>query len=104
MDTWINILIISICVWNVLIHMVSVVLYGLIYFLFFKISFRWISIIIDIFSIVYFYFQNYCNIDGVFTSDNIVAFLFLVKKYESDGAFTDRSIVVSLPPPLACFP
>jgi len=42
--------------------------------------FRWISIIIDIFSIVYFSFRNYCNTDAVFIFDNIASFSFPMKK------------------------
>jgi hypothetical protein len=62
MDGWI----LSTCVWNVASYMVSVVVYGLIYLSFSKISFRWVSIIIDVFSIVYFRFRNYHNTDAVF--------------------------------------
>ena len=70
MDTWINILTIIICARNVSSYMVRVVLYVLTYLSSFKISFQYISIIIDMFSIVYFYFQNYYNTDVVFVSDN----------------------------------
>ena len=42
-DTWTNILTISTYVWNMSNHMVSVVLYGLTYLSFFKISFRSVS-------------------------------------------------------------
>jgi len=60
--------------------MISVVLYGFDIFIIFKISFRWISIIIDVLSIVYFRFQNYRNTDAVFISDNIRSFSFPMKK------------------------
>ena len=39
-----------------------------------------ISIIIDVFSIVYLRFKNYRNTNAVFISDNIVSFSFLTKK------------------------
>jgi len=47
-------------------HIVSVVLYGLTYLSSFKESFRWISIIVDVFSSVYSRFRNYHNTDVIF--------------------------------------
>jgi len=84
-DTWTNILTISTCVWNMSNHMVSVVLYGLTYLLFFKISLRWVSIVFDLSLTVYFRFQNYRNTDTIFISDNIVSFRFRWKKCESEN-------------------
>ena len=80
MYTWINISTTSTCVWNVSSHMVSVVLYGLTYLSFFKISFQWVSIVFDVSSTAYFRFQNYRITDVVFISDNVVLFPFPMKK------------------------
>ena len=50
------------------------------------------------FSIVYFYFRNYHNIDAVFVSNNIVSFLFSMKKYEnkSDGALSFSTVFIPI--------
>ena len=68
---------------------------------FFKISFSWVSIVIDVFSIVFFRLWNYHNTDAIFVSDNIVSLSFLIKncKSESDGVFhpcTSSSLIVRL--------
>ena len=68
--------------------MVRVVLYDLTYLSFFKISFRQVSIVIDVVSIVYFRFQNYHDTDVVFVSDNIVSFSFSMKNCESESGET----------------
>ena len=74
--------------------MVSVVLYGLTYLLFFKLSFQWVSIVFDVSSTVYFRFRNYRITDVVFISDNIVSFSFLMKKCESESdGFFHRSFL-----------
>ena len=73
-----NNLTISIYVRNVSSHIVGVVLY--IWFDIFIVFQNIISIIIDVFSIVYFRLKNYRNTDAVFTYDNIVSFSFLTKK------------------------
>ena len=61
-------------------NQVSVVLNGLIYLSFFKISFQWVSIVFDVSSTAYFCFQNYRITDVVFISDNVVLFPFPMKK------------------------
>ena len=66
-------------------NQVSVVLYGLIYLSFFKISFQWVSIVSDVSSTVYFRFRNYRITDVVFIFDNIVSFSFPMKKCESES-------------------
>ena len=102
MDVYlINILTISTYVWNVSSYMVYVVLYSLTYLSFFKISSWWVSIVIDVFSIVFFRLWNYHNTDAIFVSDNIVSLSFLIKncKSESDGVFhpcTSSSLIVRL--------
>ena len=95
----INILTISTYVWNVSSYMVYVVLYSLTYLSFFKISSWWVSIVIDVFSIVYFRFQNYRNTDGIFIFDNIESLPFPIKKYESesDEAFHQSFPTVFIP-------
>ena len=50
------------------------------YLSFFKISFRWVSIVFDVSSTVYFRFRNYRITDAVFISDNIISFSFSMKK------------------------
>ena len=79
-DTWTNILTISTCVWNMSNHIVIVVIYGLTYLSFFKISFQWVSIVFDVSSTAYFCFQNYRITDVVFISDNVILFPFPMKK------------------------
>ena len=76
--------------------MVSVVLYGLTYLSFFKISFLRVSIVINVFSIVYFRFRNY---HATFVSDNIVSLSFPIKNYESesDGAFRRSFPTIFIP-------
>ena len=41
-----------------------------------------------------FLFPNYRNTDAIFVSDNIVSFLFSMKKCESDGAFRQLIVVI----------
>ena len=78
---------------------VSVVLNGLIYLSFFKISFQWVSIVSDVSSTVYFRFRNYRITDVVFIFDNIVSFSFPMKKCksESGGAFRRSFPTVFIP-------
>ena len=45
-----------------------------------SVSFQWVSIVIDVFSIVYFRFQNYRNTDAIFIFDNIETLPFPIKK------------------------
>ena len=99
-DTWTNILTISTCVWNMSNHIVIVVIYGLTYLSFFKISFQWVSIVFDVSSTAYFRFQNYRITDVVFISDNVVLFPFPMKKKnesESGGAFRRSFPTVFIP-------
>jgi len=97
-DIWTNILTISTCIWNMS-NQVSVVLYGLIYLSFFKISFQWVSIVSDVSSTVYFRFRNYRITDVVFIFDNIVSFSFPMKKCESEsgGAFRRSFPTIFIP-------
>ena len=96
MDTWINILTISICPRNVSIHMVIVLLY--IYrfpkyrFDRFKSLSMWSQSDIFIFEIT-------VNTDAVFVSNNIVLFSFFMEKYESkiDGDFHLSFPIVFIP-------
>ena len=84
-DTWTNILTISTCVWNMSNHIVIVVIYGLTYLSFFKISFWWVLFVFDVSSTVYFRFWNYRITYVVFISDNIVSFSFSIRKCESES-------------------
>ena len=80
-------------------HIVIVVIYGLTYLSFFKISFQWVSIVFDVSSTAYFRFQNYRITDVVFIFDNIVSFSFSMKQYESEsgGAFHRSFPTVFIP-------
>ena len=80
-------------------NQVSVVLNGLIYLSFFKISFQWVSIVSDVSLTVYFRFRNYRITDVVFIFDNIVSFSFPRKKCksESGGAFRRSFPTVFIP-------
>jgi len=86
-------------------NQVSVVLNGLIYLSFFKISFQWVSIVSDVSSTVYFRFRNYRITDVVFIFDNIVSFSFPMKKCESESgeAFRRSFPTVFIPRYSLCF-
>ena len=66
-------------------------------FIVFEISFWWVSIVIDVFSTVYFRFWNYQNTEVIFK--NIVSFSFPMKKYESGGAFHRSFPTIFIPVP-----
>ena len=80
-------------------NQVSVVLNGLIYLSFFKVSFQWVLIVSDVSSTVYFRFRNYRNTGVVFISENIIPLSFPMKKYksENDGVFRRSFPTVFIP-------
>ena len=68
-------------------------------FIVFKISFWWVSTVIDVFSTVYFRFRNYQNTVIIFVSENTVLLSFPMKKYESEngGVFCRSFPTVFIP-------
>ena len=79
--------------------MIRVMLNGMTYLSFFTISFRQVSIVINVISIVYFSFRNYHDIDVIFVFDNIVLSFFIKNVEVKWQSFTDgfRSQCAMLP-------